>query len=165
MTMSLWGIRFPQIAAAETRSITVLDSDRLPAGCYGLVEFYCDEVDCDCRRVIIQVVCETTGPKVWATISYGWEPQEFYGEWMRDQNMEQQINGAFLDPISPQSEYAYEFLDYFLYVLDTDAAYAERLQRHYWMFKASLNRSARESTVRQKRGAWKPPRKGKLRNR
>ena len=55
MPMSLFGTQFPDIAAAETRTITVVDSDRLPAGCYGLLEFFCDEIDCDCRRVILML--------------------------------------------------------------------------------------------------------------
>lgn len=163
MPMSLWGLKFPEIAAAETRSITIPDGYRVPAGSYGLMEFFCDEVDCDCRRVIISVVCQSTGQKVWATISYGWEPQEFYGEWMRDPDMIEQINGAFLDPLGPQSEYAYDFLDYFLYMLDNDQAYAERIQRHYRMFKATLTGRSKQRTSGP--GSYRPKATSKAKRR
>jgi hypothetical protein len=40
--------RFPQLAASETRSVTVTGRDDLPDGEYGFIEFYCNEPQCDC---------------------------------------------------------------------------------------------------------------------
>ena len=125
----------------------------------------CYELDCDCRRTIIHVVSETTGDKVWATISYGWESPEFYGRWMGDPSMVDQINGAFLDQISPQTKYSNEFLEYFQYMIEADKAYAERIQQHYWMFKTSLKMGSHVQSLPGAATRWTPPRKGKFRKR
>ena len=39
----------------EMRVISVMKEGTLPPGNYGFTELYCDEDDCDCRRVIFQV--------------------------------------------------------------------------------------------------------------
>ena len=81
--------RFPEIGPKETR-VVVLEEDcelsrgedcELPRGRYVLGEYYCDEEDCDCRRVVILVFEESTPGKVWATINYGWDPPETYATW------------------------------------------------------------------------------------
>ena len=48
----------PELAERETRSIMVQENNRynVPAGDYGLLEMYCDEEDCDCRRVFFNVL-------------------------------------------------------------------------------------------------------------
>ena len=62
--------RFPEVGARETRLVTVPQRQDLPDWEYGFVELYCDEPDCDCRRVMINVLRPETGwSKVWATIS------------------------------------------------------------------------------------------------
>ncbi len=48
--------RFPKIAEKETRAITILNNPELPSDTYGLTEAYCDELDCDCRRVFFNVI-------------------------------------------------------------------------------------------------------------
>ena len=52
---------FPQIASRETRIITVLPGAKLgvPDGEYEFHEMFCDEPDCDCRRVFFTVLCST----------------------------------------------------------------------------------------------------------
>ena len=42
---------FPDLAKRETRTFTILEARELPAANYALVEMYCDEPGCDCRRV------------------------------------------------------------------------------------------------------------------
>ncbi len=49
---------FPDLAARETRSIVTFNDDELPEATYGLVELYCNERGCDCRRVIFQVISD-----------------------------------------------------------------------------------------------------------
>ena len=163
MPMSLWGGRFPAIASAETRSIRVFNSKIFPIGNYGFVEYFCDEIDCDCRRAIIQVVCESTRPKIWATISYGWEPPEFYKDWMGDPDWDESFSGVVLDAMSLQSEYAIHFLADFMQMLETDQAYADRIQRHYMMFKASLKQEPTKQNLSLPVTQWTPPRKSKFR--
>jgi len=74
--------RFPELGTRETRTVTIPPGHELPSGEYGFMELYCDEPGCDCRRVTIKVLRPDTGwGKAWATISYGWERQDFYRRW------------------------------------------------------------------------------------
>jgi hypothetical protein len=73
--------RFPELGARETRSVTVPDKQDLPSGEYGFIELYCDEPQCDCRRVMVVVLRPETGWKFWAVINYGWESVKFYKKW------------------------------------------------------------------------------------
>lgn len=127
---------FLDLAARETRTLTVQRSEVLPAGEYGFVEFYCNEIDCDCRRVLVQVMRPDTGDTVWATINYGWEKKAFYDKWAKEDR--DHCTGAYLDPLNPQTEYADELLDVFLYNIDNNGAYIDRLKRHYAMFKKAI---------------------------
>ncbi|MHB9038910.1 MAG: hypothetical protein ACYC64_19905 [Armatimonadota bacterium] len=138
MPMQPFYSKFPDLAARETRTVTVQSSDRLPAGEYGFIEAYCNETDCDCRRVLIQVMRPDTGDRVWATINYGWEDKSFYGKWMGGDDHGDDYASAHLDPLNTQSEYADELLDAFLYNIDNDESYVDRLKRHYTMFKKAI---------------------------
>ena len=86
----------------------------LPADEYAYLEFYCAELDCDCRRVMLQVISKGQPGRIFATISYGWEKESFYRkrtawdpDWARCT-----VRGE-LDPLNEQSEFATEFLDLF----------------------------------------------------
>lgn len=137
MPMIPFYIKFPSLAPKETRSITVKGGTDLPDGEYGFIELYCDEVDCDCRRVVIDVMSPTTGAKTWATINYGWEEQGFYERWLGNKEDAVDCKGPSLDPINPQTEYSPVLLMMFEYLLE-DEAYVERLKRHYYMFKGAI---------------------------
>lgn len=134
MPMIPFQIRYPDLAVNETRTITVSGRDDLPDGEYGFIEFYCDEADCDCRRVIINVMTPTTAPKVWATINFGWESLDFYERWLTNKEIAGECKGPSLDPINPQTRYAPVLLRLFEYLLK-DEKYVERLKRHYELFK------------------------------
>lgn len=153
MSMVSFHTRFRDVAARETRHATVVE-DRydLPAGTYGFLESYCDEPGCDCRRVVIQVVALETGPKVWATINFGWESEEFYEKWVLDAELARFCAGAWLDPLNKQTRYAPALLELFRFVA-ADPAYVERLKRHYEMFKGArtTNRSARRGRKKRRR--------------
>jgi len=136
--------RFTELAARETRCIHVInDGDWLPVGGYGFIELYCEDPDCDCRRVVLQVTTDKPPYTVLATINYGWESVEFYTRWMHgDQQAGCEIKEACLDPLNIQSQYADDLLDFFRTQLMTDAAYVARLARHYEMFKATQRKPA-----------------------
>jgi hypothetical protein len=131
--------RFLDIAARETRSIHVLaPGSGLPMGEYSLMEWFCDDPDCDCRRVLVQVVPAGHPERVLATINYGWEPVEFYTRWMHgDKQAGREIAGGNLDPLHPKSEYAEKLLEIFRDIVATDPEYVERLARHYDLFKST----------------------------
>lgn len=139
---------FPDLAVSETRYIIIRGRDDLPDGEYAFLELYCEDTDCDCRRVVIDIIARDTGPKIWATINYGWESSEFYESWMGSKKLAEGIKGASLDPINPQTEYSPVLLQVFEYVLK-DEAYVERLKRHYYLFKHAVQRQHRSTRQQQ----------------
>ncbi len=88
MPMVPFFTKLPEIAAVETRELIILNNPKIPGGAYGLWESYCDELDCDCRRVFINVVPVDSPEDILATISYGWETPKFYKKWMGTVNQE-----------------------------------------------------------------------------
>lgn len=62
----------PELVERETRVIhTLVEQDGLPVGNYGLLEFYCPDPNCDCRRVMLNVAEEKRPNRFLASISYG----------------------------------------------------------------------------------------------
>ncbi len=142
MPMAPFFMKFPELAAYETRTIIVWGRNDLPDGEYGLLEFYCDEKACDCRRVIFNVVEAKRPEKVLATINYGWESAKFYGKWGRSPGLAKENNGPFLDPLNRQTQYAPALLRLFEEHILPDSAYIKRLKRHYEMFKQAIAEAA-----------------------
>lgn len=67
----------PDLAAKETRVIHVLQPQRgIPLGSYGLLEFYCPDPACDCRRVMLNVAGEREPERFLAAISYGFDQDD-----------------------------------------------------------------------------------------
>lgn len=142
--------RFPEAGPKETRTIIVPAGLHLPEGEYGFFEFYCNEPACDCRRAIIQVLRPETGwRKVWASIGYGWEPEQFYRRWS-SATPEEDLKGPYLDPLLPQSSYSDELLDAFRQIIKSPD-YVRRLERHYFMFRDTVS-SKSKAVLRHK---WK----------
>jgi hypothetical protein len=59
MTTQLFYHHFPKVAEDETRYMNLHQpgpGGRIPAGSYGLVEAYCTDPSCDCRRVMLNVI-------------------------------------------------------------------------------------------------------------
>jgi hypothetical protein len=115
---------FPRQGTAETRTLTINGSSLLPDGDYGLMESYCVEAGCHCRRVMINVIGRRQ-QKVLASVSYGFDRDE-------------EDSGPFLDPLNPQSRYADVLLDLVEQVL-ADPSYVERLEAHYYQVKGAVN--------------------------
>jgi hypothetical protein len=74
----------PEVAQREVRCVLLGSSPDAtleaasPAEEYAYLEFYCDDLDCDCRRVFLQVISKGQPGKVFASIGYGWEREAFY---------------------------------------------------------------------------------------
>ncbi len=145
---------FHNLALKETRSVTLRGQPDIPDGEYGFLELYCNEVECDCRRVVIDVVSPSTGAKIWATLNYGWESTEFYEKWSRSKQAAADMKGVTIDPLNPQTEYSPAFLQLFEFLL-SDEAYAERLKRHYALFKGAIHEKdrAKRNTPKRKKNA------------
>jgi hypothetical protein len=139
MPFSYFGGKFPDIAVSEMRTVTVPDNGFVPRGEYGLVESYCDEVDCDCRRVFLNV-CSKEQDKFVAVVAYGWESEKFYAKWMKGNDPEiiKELKGPILNWGSPQSEFSADWLKFIAKVILKDKQYVERLKRHYLMFKQKI---------------------------
>jgi hypothetical protein len=138
---------FPEQAWAETRSITIQGHPLLPDDDYGLIEAYCTDPKCDCRRVMLNVVGRQQGPDYLASISFGFDRKK-------------QHAGPFLDPINRQSEFAPALLDLVIRQILSDPAYVARLESHYRQSKGAkpLPRPAPTNQgQRVLRGKRKPP--------
>jgi hypothetical protein len=74
---------FPEIAEKETRRITLRNDPKIPDGEYAFVDSFCEDADCDCRRVYFDVlqIDPDYEPIHVARISYGWEDLDFYLSW------------------------------------------------------------------------------------
>jgi hypothetical protein len=116
---------FPDLAKNEVRVVHIVDRHELPKGAYLLREFYCNEPECDCRRVLLQVYW-AEGEIVAATINYAFEPSK------PPFDDEPQL---FLDPLNPQTDMSEVLFDIFEEMIATDRPYHDRLVRHYEMWK------------------------------
>lgn len=143
---------FPEIAQKETRTLTALNHPQLPRGDYALVEAYCNDVNCDCRRVMFNVLRRSTNTYV-AVIAFGWESEAFYARWLGDNDsMEaRELQGPILNWGSEQSDLAPVLLAEMKMVL-SDEMYVDRLRRHYMMYKAAIAYQAIEPTRRAQIG-------------
>ena len=117
---------FPEIAEREIRDFTLLGKRGARPKTYGLLEAYCPDPACDCRRVMINVVdVDHLKGGYLASISFGFD---------RDADMA----GPFLDPLNPQSPLAEMLLGHVAIVL-SDQAYVERLELHYGLVKKAAS--------------------------
>jgi hypothetical protein len=117
----------PELAARETRVInTLVWQDDLPVGSYGLLEFYCPDPACDCRRVMLNVAEEKQPNHFLASISYGFD---------RDAPEA----GPYLDPLNPQSKHAQTLLRLVETTVLNDPRYTARLARHYALVKKAAS--------------------------
>ncbi len=148
----------------EMRVIRVTTEETLPPGNYGFMEFYCDEDDCDCRRVIIQVHREDIPEKVWATINYGWESVEYYRIWSGDAEAAEGMTSACLELFGSQSEFAEELLDHFVKYLLTNETYVARLKRHYSELKGLIRKTLQVSAPPGNRAMKRSRKKGRGKN-
>ncbi len=143
MPMAPFFRRFPELAATETRSAQVGRHESLPPGEYGFVDLYCDEVGCDCRRVLLTVIRAEADSPILASVSFGWEDPSFYHRGSLGPTLGEEMAGPFLDPLAPQSRHAPALLELSLLVL-SDPLYVARLKQHYRMFKEALTRPERK---------------------
>ena len=143
----------PEIAMAETRTITVFPGNEfsVPTGDYGLLEMYCNDEDCDCRRVFISVVSSIVKDTV-AVITFGWESRAFYAKWFNsgktvklseldefDRHAVNNMHGIHLSDTSRQSKIAPALLRMVTECALKDSAYVDRLKRHYKLFRAKVD--------------------------
>ncbi|MEW5870024.1 MAG: hypothetical protein AB1894_12160 [Chloroflexota bacterium] len=132
--------RFGDLAWKETRSMKFLKDPRLAGDEFGFLELYCNDENCDCRRVTFNVVSRKSQKTV-AVIAYGWESREFYAKWYRQNDPEiiREMQGPVLNSASHQPELAPALLEKVRDVLLADPEYIARLKQHYRMFKEKVD--------------------------
>jgi len=139
----------PEVAKEETRQINVLNKGgKLPKGRYLLIELFCTDPECDCRRVFLNVR-HVESEQLMAVVAYGWEDRQYYREWFTDgipedesileerPSMLDELKGPALNTGSPQSELAPALLEEVETVLE-DEDYVKRIERHYELFKDAI---------------------------
>jgi len=63
---------------ARVRTLTIAHHPEPPDGAYAMVDTYCTDLGCDCRKTMILVHLDQRHV---ATINFGWESPEFYARW------------------------------------------------------------------------------------
>jgi hypothetical protein len=145
MSYELFIERFGELAWKETRTVMLREDNQfgLPADEYGLLELYCNDDNCDCRRVMFDVLSRKQNKSV-AVIAYGWEEASFYQRWFGGEDSPasriavNEMTGLNLNSASHQSEIAPAFLEVIRWLL-TDPAYVARIKRHYRMFRDTVD--------------------------
>ncbi|MFZ5909984.1 MAG: hypothetical protein ACOYYU_08215 [Chloroflexota bacterium] len=163
MPYTSFHLHFREIAEKETRMMTIIrEDDVIPKGSYGLLEMYCDDPGCDCRRVFFEVYDWERRTSL-AYIAYGWESADFYRKWWKgnDSNVIRELQGPILNDGSPQSKYAPAFLRLVKDVVLSDPAYVERLKRHYQIFKEKVDPKHFRKTEAAKRAVVEKPKSKK----
>jgi len=128
----------PEIACKELRVCTVPATETgAPVGDYFLREFYCNELGCDCRRVLVQFMPVRGDGEVAASINFGWEKPKFYRKWSRDPDLWREMAGATLEPFAEQGSHSPHFLAIFEHCVK-DPALVAVFRRHYLLVKQTL---------------------------
>ena len=132
--------KFLEIAQNETRSFFIKNNPNVPDDEYSLMELFCDEKNCDCQRVMFNVMSEKQ-QNIIATIAYGWESRKFYEKWFggNDSMAINEMMGIKLNTASHQCEFAPELLHIIENILK-DPAYVERIKRHYKLFRDKVDK-------------------------
>jgi hypothetical protein len=133
---------FPKLAFDECRFIFLV-----PNGAAGgiesadetlaLIEFYCPDLNCNCRRVILQVFSQQLQQPL-CSISYAFD---------RDDPM----SGPFIDPLNPAVENADEVLEFVESQVLSDPDYVARLERHYELLRDAVRRGQVVATPKRAR--------------
>jgi len=138
---------FPEIAEKETRCIQFSNDPELAGDLFILMELFCDEPKCDCRRVMINVLSENRRQLV-AIINFGWEKEIFYTNWFGsyDKEILHDLKGPSINILSPLTDITVNIFERVKMVFQDDF-YVKRLIDHYTMFREHIENLATESTV------------------
>lgn len=135
----------PLTAMKETWRFTLTTAMHGPkAGHDTFLEFYCNEADCDCRRVLIKVIYQLTWPNssvepaYLATIGFGWETPAFYQKCSRDASDAHEFAGARLESLHAQSPQAEAVLQLTQSAILSPPEHVLRIKQHYTAARKGL---------------------------
>lgn len=110
-------------------------------GTYALLEMYCADKNCDCRRVFLNVVHEETKQFI-VQIAFGWESKEFYAKWFGcDEDyscLEDMAGWEILQ--APLGKKSVEMFELLMSHLKNDKDFIAKTKRHYQAFKKIINK-------------------------
>ena len=138
---------FPDLAARHMVPLWIDPArPRLPVKAYWLLEYYCDEPACDCRRVFLDVVADGFHSRVFASIHYGWETLEFYRPWDSAPRLDnaRMLKRGVLDPVGFHCDWADVLLRHVRKEVLSDPKAVRRFIKHYEMAKRHQRKQARE---------------------
>jgi hypothetical protein len=140
MPLEPFDIICPAVANQEQASVTVTaQTFGVPLGRHGLREYYCTELDCDCRRVLVHFFRPEHGLQspVLAAINFGWEAPRYYRKWSRSPDLWREMAGATLEAFSEQGPDAESFLALFKNTAK-QPGFVAGFKRHYALLKIML---------------------------
>lgn len=146
--------KFPELAETETLGVIISRQADIPDGDYGFVEMYCNEHNCDCRKVSINVM-DREG-KTYAFINYGWESVDYYHKWGVDKKIAKKMASICFEMSFPRSKTANKFLNLFEDIVQSDPAYVKRIQTHYKLFKQKIDSKVTVKNSEKKMGRNEP---------
>ena len=112
-----------KLAETETRSFVAGGGNSgVPIDEYGVLEFYCTDPDCDCRRVSLTIISRAA-VRIEATIAFGFDRDSVLGP------------GVELDPLNPQGPFAESMLRLVKQKVLADRTYVARIRQHYAITK------------------------------
>ena len=131
------------------RSITFTDKTSImPLGQYGFVQMYCDDLRCDCRRVLFHVMKDDVRH---ALVGYGWDNVEFYRKWFRGNATKRKIE-MFMGPALHDGICDFVYSALFVNIVNemlSDIKYKNRIIQNYKLFRNMLKaRNLRDLTSR-----------------
>jgi hypothetical protein len=136
--------RCPDEAARATFGFIIQPGGDLPPGEYAIVEWYCEDPECDCRRAFLQVVPRGQGGPILASINFGWESRAFYADKMpHDPDAPREITEGSLDPLNTQSPLAPAVLKIFQQLV-AEGEIASFLKCRHEMFEAQCRNKKRK---------------------
>ena len=148
MAYQLFHDYFPDLAERETRVIHVRPPSpfpNVPPDDYALLEMFCTDEGCDCRRVMWTVVADRKKSTV-AVVAHGWGSARFYQKWYgaNDADIVREMQGPVLNLASPQAPYAPAILHMLSRIVLTDQPYLQRVKRHYTLFRNKIDTGAND---------------------
>ncbi|MFZ4547061.1 MAG: hypothetical protein ACOYN4_06490 [Bacteroidales bacterium] len=130
---------FPEIAEKETRVIQFFEGTELAGDTLILIEMFCDEPKCDCRRVMLNVFSEKRKEFV-AAIAFGWENERFYKKWYPygNENDIKELKGPALNAMSRTTDISEIVLKSVTELVLSQQNYIDRVKEHYYIFRKHI---------------------------
>ncbi len=127
---------FPEDIKEQRKIMLLQDTFGLSKGAYILIENYCTDYACDCRKVMINVAKKDTN-EIIGTIGFGWESLEYYVDWARDDALAKEMIGAYIEMGGIQTGLQNQCLELVNNSL-RDKNYIERIKGRYVKFKDAI---------------------------